>query len=29
VFYDNMGRWLRGESLRNVVDKQLGFPTDP
>lgn len=29
VFYDNMGRWLRGEPLRNVVDKQLGFPTGP
>lgn len=28
VFYDNLGRWLRGEPLRNVVDKQLGFPTD-
>lgn len=27
VFYDNMGRWLRGGPLRNVVDKQLGFPT--
>ncbi|MEO8424436.1 MAG: D-2-hydroxyacid dehydrogenase [Actinomycetota bacterium] len=28
VFYDNVGRWLRGEPLRNVVDKRLGFPTD-
>jgi phosphoglycerate dehydrogenase-like enzyme len=28
VFYDNLGRWLRMESLRNVVDKRLGFPTD-
>jgi phosphoglycerate dehydrogenase-like enzyme len=27
VFYDNLGRWLRGEPLRNVVDKRLGFPT--
>ena len=27
VFYDNVGRWLRGEPLRNVVDKKLGFPT--
>lgn len=27
VFYDNVGRWLRGEPLRNVVDKRLGFPT--
>jgi phosphoglycerate dehydrogenase-like enzyme len=27
VFYDNVGRWLRGEALRNVVDKRLGFPT--
>jgi len=26
VFYDNVGRWLRGERLRNVVDKRLGFP---
>jgi phosphoglycerate dehydrogenase-like enzyme len=29
VFYDNVGRWLRGEPLHNVVDKRLGFPTDP
>jgi hypothetical protein len=30
VFYDNLGRWLRGAPLRNVVDKRLGFPTgDP
>ena len=28
VFYDNVHRWLRGEPLRNVVDKRLGFPTD-
>lgn len=27
VFYDNVGRWLRGEPLRNIVDKRLGFPT--
>jgi phosphoglycerate dehydrogenase-like enzyme len=27
VFYDNVERWLRGEPLRNVVDKRLGFPT--
>jgi phosphoglycerate dehydrogenase-like enzyme len=27
VFYDNVGRWLRGEPLSNVVDKRLGFPT--
>jgi hypothetical protein len=26
VFYDNVERWLRGEPLRNVVDKRLGFP---
>ena len=26
VFYDNVGRWLRGHPLRNVVDKRLGFP---
>ena len=28
VFYDNVRRYLRGEPLRNVVDKRLGFPTD-
>jgi phosphoglycerate dehydrogenase-like enzyme len=27
VFYDNVRRWIRGQSLRNVVDKHLGFPT--
>lgn len=27
VFYDNLRRYLRGEPLRNVVDKRLGFPT--
>jgi phosphoglycerate dehydrogenase-like enzyme len=26
VFYRNLERWLRGESLRNVVDKRLGYP---
>jgi len=26
VFYHNLERWLRGESLRNVVDKRLGYP---
>jgi phosphoglycerate dehydrogenase-like enzyme len=26
VFYENLARWLRGEPLRNVVDKRLGFP---
>ena len=26
VFYDNVRRWVRGEPLRNVVDKRLGFP---
>jgi phosphoglycerate dehydrogenase-like enzyme len=26
VFYDNVERWLRGEPLRNVVDKRMGFP---
>lgn len=25
IFEDNLGRYLRGEALRNVVDKQLGF----
>ena len=28
VFYDNLDRWLRGEPLRNVVDKRLGFPAE-
>ncbi len=27
VFYDNVRRYLRGQPLRNVVDKRLGFPT--
>lgn len=25
IFVDNAGRWVRGEALRNVVDKRLGF----
>jgi len=25
VFEDNLGRYMRGEPLRNVVDKQLGY----
>jgi phosphoglycerate dehydrogenase-like enzyme len=25
VFLDNLGRHLRGEPLRNVVDKRLGY----
>jgi phosphoglycerate dehydrogenase-like enzyme len=25
VFVDNAGRWVRGEPLRNLVDKRLGF----
>jgi hypothetical protein len=25
-FCDNLGRHLRGEDLRNLVDKRLGFP---
>lgn len=24
-FQDNLGRWLRGETLANQVDKQLGY----
>jgi phosphoglycerate dehydrogenase-like enzyme len=27
VFLDNLARWQRGEPLRNVVDKRLGFMT--
>lgn len=27
VFYENVRRWVRGEPLRSVVDKRLGFPT--
>jgi phosphoglycerate dehydrogenase-like enzyme len=26
VFYDNVERWIKGEPLRNVVDKRFGFP---
>lgn len=26
VFYDNVRRWVRGEPLRGIVDKRLGFP---
>jgi phosphoglycerate dehydrogenase-like enzyme len=25
IFVDNAGRWVRGEPLRNVIDKRLGF----
>ncbi|MFW5685096.1 MAG: D-2-hydroxyacid dehydrogenase [Spirochaetota bacterium] len=25
IFVDNLGRYLRGEALRNVVDKRLGY----
>jgi len=25
IFYDNLGRYLAGESLRNVVDTELGY----
>jgi phosphoglycerate dehydrogenase-like enzyme len=28
VFVDNLGRFVRGEPLRNRVDKSLGYPTD-
>ena len=28
-FCDNLGRYLRGEGLRNRVDKRLGFPAPP
>jgi D-3-phosphoglycerate dehydrogenase len=28
-FCDNLGRYLRGEPLRNLVDKRLGFPQPP
>jgi len=28
-FCDNLGRYLRGEALRNRVDKRLGFPEPP
>ncbi|MGH3742392.1 MAG: D-2-hydroxyacid dehydrogenase [Micromonosporaceae bacterium] len=26
IFTDNFQRWIAGESLRNVVDKELGYP---
>jgi len=29
LFLDNLRRWLAGEPLRNVVDKQLGFVSGP
>jgi D-3-phosphoglycerate dehydrogenase len=28
-FCDNLQRYIRGESLRNLVDKRLGFPEPP
>jgi phosphoglycerate dehydrogenase-like enzyme len=28
IFTDNLGRYVRGESLRNVVDKRLGYALD-
>jgi phosphoglycerate dehydrogenase-like enzyme len=28
-FCDNLRRYLRGEALRNLVDKRLGFPEPP
>jgi phosphoglycerate dehydrogenase-like enzyme len=28
-FCDNLGRYLRGKPLRNLVDKRLGFPEPP
>jgi phosphoglycerate dehydrogenase-like enzyme len=28
LFLENLGRFLRGEPLRNVVDKRLGYPAD-
>ncbi len=28
-FCDNLGRYLRGDPLRNLVDKRLGFPEPP
>jgi len=28
-FCDNLARYLRGEALRNLVDKRLGFPEPP
>jgi phosphoglycerate dehydrogenase-like enzyme len=29
LFLDNLGRFVRGEPLRNVVDKRLGYPAAP
>ena len=29
LFLDNLGRFVRGEPLRNVVDKRLGYPAGP
>jgi phosphoglycerate dehydrogenase-like enzyme len=26
IFYENVERWVAGEELLNIVDKQLGFP---
>jgi D-3-phosphoglycerate dehydrogenase len=26
LFCENLRRYLRGERLRNIVDKELGFP---
>ena len=28
IFVDNIGRWVRGEPLRNIVDTRLGFGVD-
>jgi phosphoglycerate dehydrogenase-like enzyme len=25
LFRENLGRWVRGERLRNVVNKRLGY----
>ena len=29
IFLDNLGRFVRGEPLRNVVDKRLGYVAQP
>ena len=29
LFLGNLGRFLNGEPLRNVVDKRLGYPVGP
>jgi hypothetical protein len=29
VFVDNLGRFVRGEPLRNPVDKAAGFGAEP